>query len=54
MFFVSTASGLFGVFFISKGIKVFGWVLIGIWGILSVIVRVLIIMDKRTRNRKEI
>ncbi|MDR2427531.1 MAG: hypothetical protein LBD19_01095 [Endomicrobium sp.] len=52
---VSTLCGVFGVYFLYKGFKTLAWLLIGIWVIVGIAVRFLIIMDKKlSKNRKEI
>ncbi|MDR1926382.1 MAG: hypothetical protein LBQ13_01670 [Endomicrobium sp.] len=47
IFLISTISGVIGVYAICKQIIVLGWVLIAIWAVLSVIVRILIVKDKK-------
>jgi hypothetical protein len=55
MLLVSTVAGIFGVYFLYKGFKTFAWCLVGVWAVVGIVARVLIIMDKRSsKNRKEI
>lgn len=55
MFLISTACGGLGVYFLYKQLLILGWTLVCIWIILAVLVRVLIILDKKslTKNKKE-
>ncbi len=46
MFIVSTVCGALGVFFLYKEYTTAGWIFIGIWGVLAVLVRVLIMKNK--------
>jgi hypothetical protein len=55
MLLVSTLSGVFGAYFLYKGFKNLAWFLIGVWAVVGIVVRVLIIIDKKSsKNRKEI
>ena len=52
MFVVSTVCGALGVYFLIKHFMVLGWILVGIWAVLGVLVRVLIIKDRKTLNKR--
>jgi energy-converting hydrogenase Eha subunit E len=52
MFLVSTACGVIGIYLLYKQFIVLGWTLISIWAILAVLVRVLIILDKKNFTKK--
>jgi hypothetical protein len=55
MILISTLSGVFGVYFLYKGFKVLAWCLIAVWVVIGIVVRVLIIIDRKSsKNRKEI
>jgi F0F1-type ATP synthase assembly protein I len=55
MLLVSTLAGVGGVYFLYKGFKTLAWFLVGVWAVVGVVVRVLIIIDKKsTKNREEI
>jgi hypothetical protein len=49
MFIVSTVSGALGVYllFFKDKLHVLGWILAGIWVVLAILVRILIIRDKK-------
>jgi hypothetical protein len=46
MFFVSTLSGIVGIYFLYKQIIALGWILICVWAVLAILVRILIIKKK--------
>ena len=54
MFMASTLSGVGGVYLLYKGYSpVISWILIGVWAVLAVAVRVLIMKDKSfLKNQK--
>jgi F0F1-type ATP synthase assembly protein I len=54
MLLASTFAGVFGAYFLYKGFKTLAWVLIGVWAVVGIVVRVLIIDRKSSKNRKEI
>jgi uncharacterized membrane protein len=56
MLLVSTFCGIFGVYFFYKGFnKTLAWLLIGIWALVGIVVRFLIIMGKKSsKNKKEV
>ncbi|AKL97910.1 hypothetical protein [Endomicrobium proavitum] len=54
MFIVSTVCGALGVYMLYKQIQVLGWILVGVWAVLAIIVRVLIIKDKKFVKNKKI
>ncbi|MDR1952180.1 MAG: hypothetical protein LBQ37_01540 [Elusimicrobiota bacterium] len=47
LFLISTLSGVLGAFSLYKDFKTAGWVLISIWLVLAILVRVLIIKNRR-------
>jgi len=53
MFIISTVCGALGVYFLLKGFKLTGWILVGIWGVLGLLVRVMIIRDKKLIKDKK-
>ncbi|MCA6071998.1 MAG: hypothetical protein LE178_00360 [Endomicrobium sp.] len=56
MFLVSTVSGAVGVYFLHKQLIVLGWVLVCIWAVFAVLVRILIMRDKKlikVKSREE-
>ncbi|MDR2437298.1 MAG: hypothetical protein LBD17_04440 [Endomicrobium sp.] len=54
MLLVSTLAGVCGVYFLYKGFTL-AWFLVGVWAIVGIIVRVLMVMDRKSsKNRKEI
>jgi hypothetical protein len=55
MLLVSTLAGLVGVYFLYKGFIALAWFLVGVWAVVGIIARILIIMDRKSlKNRKEI
>jgi len=54
MFLVSTVSGMIGVYLLIKHIKVVGWILLGVWAVLAVAVRVMILRDKKFNKNSKI
>jgi hypothetical protein len=55
MLLVSTLAGLFGVYFLYRGFIALAWFLVGVWAVVGIIVRVLVVMDRKSlKNRKEI
>jgi hypothetical protein len=53
IFLISTACGALGVYFLYKQFVVLGWTLVCIWATLAVLVRVLIILDKKSLNESK-
>jgi len=55
LYAVSTASGIAGVILLFKDFsRIAAYILIGVWGVLGIIVRILIVADRRTlRKLKE-
>jgi hypothetical protein len=51
MLLVSTLCGVFGVYLFYKGFKTLTWLLIGIWAVVGIVVRFLIIMDKKLSKK---
>jgi hypothetical protein len=47
MFLISTISGILGVYLLYKKALFLGWILVGFWAVLAVVVRVLIFIDKK-------
>jgi undecaprenyl pyrophosphate phosphatase UppP len=47
MFVTSTVCGVLGVYCLYKEIKTAGWFLVGIWCILAILVRVLMLLNKK-------
>ncbi len=55
MFLISTVSGVLGIYVLFKGFSaVLGWILVGIWAVLAVVVRVLIMQDKKIMKNTKI
>lgn len=55
MFLISTVSGVLGIYVLYKGFSaVLAWILLGIWAVLAVTVRVLIMRDKKFLKDKKI
>jgi len=54
MFVISTVCGVLGVYLLFKHYIVPGWILVGIWAVLAIIVRVLIMKDKKLLKDKKI
>ncbi|MDR1418535.1 MAG: hypothetical protein LBI80_05240 [Endomicrobium sp.] len=54
MFLTSTACGALGGYFLYKHFLALGWTLVCIWAILAILVRALIIIDKKSLNKKEL
>ncbi|MDR0724094.1 MAG: hypothetical protein LBF23_02790 [Endomicrobium sp.] len=52
MFLISTICGALGIYFLYKQVVTLGWILVYIWAALAVLVRVLIILDKKSLNKK--
>jgi hypothetical protein len=51
MFLVSTLSGVFGVYFLYKGFIALAWFLVGIWAVVGILARVLVIMNKKISKK---
>ncbi|MDR1926327.1 MAG: hypothetical protein LBQ13_01385 [Endomicrobium sp.] len=52
MFLVSTVSGAVGIYFLYKQVVILGWMLTCVWAVLAVLVRILIIRDKKLIKNK--
>ncbi|MDR2771958.1 MAG: hypothetical protein LBB93_00630 [Elusimicrobiota bacterium] len=50
LFIVSTLCGAFGAFALYKEFQIIGWILVGIWFVIAVIVRFLIIKNRKGGN----
>jgi len=50
MFIISTVCGALGVYCLFKQFYIAGWILVGVWAVLAVLVRVLIIKDKKLKK----
>ena len=46
LFLISTVSGALGAFSLYKGLTMLGWILAGVWLVLGITVRVLMIKNK--------
>ena len=51
MFIISTVCGALGVYGLFKQVRIFPWILIGVWAVLGVLVRVLILRDKSAARK---
>jgi hypothetical protein len=47
LFLTSTVSGALGAYALYKQQTIIGWTLAGIWAVLAIFVRILIILDKK-------
>ncbi|MDR3124874.1 MAG: hypothetical protein LBU10_03240 [Endomicrobium sp.] len=52
MFLVSTACGVIGVYLLYKQFSVLGWTFVCVWAVLAILVRVLIILDKKFTQKE--
>lgn len=52
MFLVSTICGVIGVYLLYKQFTVLGWTLVCVWALLAILVRVLIILDKKFTQKQ--
>ena len=51
MFLTSTTCGALGVYFLFKNILPLGWIFVGIWAVLAITVRIIIIKDKKNLKK---
>ncbi|MDR3112433.1 MAG: hypothetical protein LBU55_04655 [Elusimicrobiota bacterium] len=52
MFLISTVCGALGVYFLYKEQIAVGWLFVCIWAVLAVLVRLLIILDRKKESKK--
>jgi hypothetical protein len=52
MFLISTVSGVVGIYFLYKQVIILGWMLTCVWAVLAVLVRILIIRDRKLIKNK--
>jgi hypothetical protein len=51
MLLVSTLAGVSGVYFLYKGFIALAWFLVGSWAVVGIIVRVLIVVDRKSSKK---